>query len=464
MVAGGDGTDWGTAPVNGSEGINGPSIPNNAQANFVYAIHWDAATSRLYELWSPDYGAMDADTNTLAAFTLGSSSLTRVGCWSLDTQVYAPPSRSRGMADIPASFLSDNAAYLGTKRLALLGGPGSSPVSSSMGPSMFAIDSPTPNACPELTDTPVAAFVPMMFYPYNAVGPDCFGTDTDPTRIGCTPDQTPTEPYPARTGYTGYSTSNQRGEWVPYAGVGYHNSYAGDLSTWYDDGLKYGYLTLQTLTGGWTNGPVVSGSIASSDLTVTLGSLDTHDGGILTVGMEAWVATCVVGVDTGCSYTQSGNVSRCEITSVNTGTKTVVCHVYQFDVGSGAHAPVVGGGFYTGETYIRAYPWYSRGILWSQLYDPADFAAVLAGGNLYDPEYYEETSLAAAFPFFGTDYGCPTCTTPGIATYGNGSTISTYLQVFADNDAGQIIIVNSKGKDNGGGTYAPVFYVFDVAH
>ncbi len=459
-------TDWGAGAINGASGV-----PLNCCGSTAWfqGIGWDEATQRIYKLWAQSYGSMPNTPNTIAAFTLGSTtpdgdnytgSLARVGCWSING--VHPPERSINFINIPSDFVTD---HLGTKRIGIGGGSGGvSPVTTSYGPALYAIDSPTANDCPADTDTPVPSYTTLVRYETNINGPNCAneaGID-----IGCTPALAPTPPYPARTGYCGYSASHIPQDWECYAGVGYHNAYSGEQMAWYDDGLKYGILTSHTFVGGWTKGPIVSGSISGVDLTVTMASLSTHDGGILTVGTWAGVETCRVGVDTGCSTTQGGNDSYGIITSVNDTTKTVVVHVAIFDVGSGSHNPVVGGGFWVGEFYTAAEPWYSRGILWSQLYDPADIAAILDdGADLWSPEYYEETSLAAAFSFFGNDFGCPTCTVPGINSYGsNGSAQSLYLQVFADPDAQQIIFTMSKGQNNGGGTYAPVFYVFDVAH
>ncbi len=459
-VSNGDATDIGSiTAVAGAPG----SIPDDAvHANFFFGAHWDETTSRFYALWSPTYGAMPTQANSFAAWTLdGAGHInTRVGCWSLGSGELPPPQRGLGMVDIPTAFVSD---HLGTKRLGITGGSVSSPVTSSLGPSMFAIDSPSSNACATDTDYPVPAYVTMMQYVGNTHGPNCAGTDLTGIDIGCTAADPITTPYPARSAWCHYSASNQVQEWECADGVGYRSMYTGDSMGWYDDGTKYGLLSAQTLLSGWMRSAIVSGSLVGSTLTVTLGSLDTHDGGILTVGTYVWVETCTVGLETGCTRNQGQNYSSGSISAVNEATKTVTIPVIHFDAGNGAHAPLVGGRFAMGETYVNGSPWYSRGILWSQIVDPDDVAGVIGGDPVYSPQYVEETSLAAAFTDIGTDFGCPTCTTQ-VNGYYPATDVARhpYFEVHVDNDAHQIILSFSYGIDNPGGFVTPVFYVFDV--
>ncbi len=406
------------------------------------------------------YVNLPTDVNTFSKATFGTGTLDLVGCWGLDggtgavgNGVNGQPMGAFGVIPVPEWFRTANS--ITTRNLAVLGGTAASTTShNSMGPSIEAIPDPsgTPNDCS--TDHIVSPGSVLARYYQNTNLPSCSGQ-----YLGCdVSGWTPTPPYPAQIAFTGYSIHQYAEDADPFAGHGWWNSDNGGTCNWFDTALKTGYVCMLQHTSGWMNTTVASVvSFSYPNFTITLTDFNAHDGAPPQVGDTVWIMTCVDGVGDCAEGGNMRNFCICVIDSVNVGTNTVTGHIQSPDFGSGSHSPYVGGKFFLGVEYAHGSPQPSRKDLRVQIYDPNDFSAVLAGGNLYDPVAIDDVNITHGTYTWLPQTGCPGCVIPGIPV---GVDSPTILAPLVDPENNKIVLcVRNKPV---GGAIRPVCVVLGV--
>jgi hypothetical protein len=459
--------DWGALTVSNETG----EVPGTGSAHF-YALRYDPVTEWMIPSWLTNYSGGDTYTNTFAAFTLndGAHTVTRVGCWGFDTiqQWWA----GSGVVIIPDWFVS---AYLPAGRRFGIGlGGHVTSQGNSFGPTINAVAQPTGNACATDTDYAISAGTWLARYEQNNVGPHC-ALDTGP---GCNPSTVAVAPYPAKTLFNDYSYDLYDFTYEPRLGTenGWWGAESLPVLDWYDDGVRHGVIVPFTMPSGWIN-TTVSASPAPSYNTgtgvgeMTLPTIDMNDGSNINVGDVLWVKTCTEALD-GANCEEPPNVSEqlnfmseAYVTAIDTGTKRVTYQILSTDSGDGTsgHVPVVGGPVWMGCQYKGGSPGCSRNTLRAQIYNPAQYAEVIASTrNVYDVIYAEEVDFTQEIHHFGSP-------ATGSGMIGSkrggccGNEQANVAGVMADPDAHQIIIAMRGARNIGGGTTQSLYYVFDVS-
>jgi hypothetical protein len=294
----------------------------------------------------------------------------------------------------------------------------------------------------------------------NSDGPNCFsGTVTGP---GCTPADTPTAPYPAKTAFTSYSLDMYLFTWEPYGGTGYWNYGTLGRLGWYDDGVKQGMLALVNLSSGWLNTTVSAATTPTYAANVgqfTATSIDMHDGTNLNVGDGIWVQTCTIGVDGGeCDLANGHRFSTGRISAINTSTKLITYDLGNSDFGDGDHVPVVGEDLWAGCVYAAGGPFCSRQTLRMQIFDPDQYAEVIATTRQpYDVVYTEDIDATTLFHHYGSP-----ATGGGIRGSMPGLYNRNVVSVIPDPDRNQIIVF-FVGAEELSGVTVHLAYVLDVS-
>ncbi len=450
-------TDYGAPVVANGNG----HVPPYINTSF-WGLNYDAVRNGLWVSWISTYTDV-APGNNFAFLTLGSGSNTTVGCWSLNARsgTVGMPMGGSGVITIPDWFV-DAHLSAGHNLGVGMGGNFSSVTSgNSYGPSIEAIATPAPNACTADTDTFLATAPVLARYPTNVSSniPTCAGSG-----LGCdTSGMMVTTPYAAQMAYAGYSYDQYASDWDPSGGHGWWSSFTGGNGNWYDDGSKTGFLYALGTTSGWLKQTILASPAPTGNGTTvafSVASTSTHDGANLQAGDLIWVTTCTVGV-AGCSTTNADDKAFVIVDTVNTSTGAVTGHITVCAVDSnndcivvsGGQKPVAGGEAWEGAIYSHGSPRPSRATMRLQIYDPADFAAVVDGDPTYSPVYAEEVDLSAYVP----QLGCPGCAIPGLDISGGPSSV----QVDPDNH--KVIIFFRNGKTAIGVSYT-LGVVFDVAH
>ncbi|MES2315749.1 MAG: dockerin type I repeat-containing protein [Patescibacteria group bacterium] len=397
------GGDWGSFTVNGSPG----STPFQNSSVVGMGLSYDSVLSELILNWSNTY-SLAPPHNSFAAMTLNNSTHTfsNVGCWALTGVIQSQA--AGGVLSIPNSFVSANLPA-GARWGVGYGGPLGSYVGVSLGPTLFAVPPPAPNPCTPNTDTFIGSGTVLAQYGQNPVGPTC-----SVLGLGCTPTQAPTAPYPAKLGLNTYSKSMYEPDWDPWQGHGWFGFNSTFSMGWYDDGAKQGIVVPILAPEGWANTTVLASpapTIDNSGFYQTgvfyVPSTSTHDGLNINTGDLIWVKTCRFGVDPGCDSNANGrDFSFMVVDSVNPSTGKIAYHNLNSDFGSGDHKPIVGGEVLDGCIYMHGEPSCSRGVFLLQIYDPAQYAQVIAGTRQpYDVSYNQEIDMSSLVPGFG----CPNC-------------------------------------------------------
>jgi hypothetical protein len=205
------------------------------------ALYWDPVDSRLY--WMFGFNATDDymganwidDTCTFGASTLNDSTGVgqALGSWRVPYTQIGQKALNSGMLPIPTAFAN---AYLGGKRLSLgFGGYRSSMTAggTSMGPSLAAIDPPSP--ANHKGSVPATV---MLYYPYLDNGHAYYPDLIHPVR-------------PHRD--TDYTESYDNPPWNPTGGFGFWDwraTYLGCM-VWVDTPTKYGLFFFSPLGQGY---------------------------------------------------------------------------------------------------------------------------------------------------------------------------------------------------------------------
>ena len=432
------GGKWGEFVVNSGDNY----IPGQNMA-FAFGLYYDNALSQLVLSWTNTY-VTGGQHNSFAAATLDENDrrLNTVGCWAIEG--LAMPQAGSGVLDIPSSFVSANLSAGARWGVGFGGYIASVQSGASYGPALTAVVPPPENACAPNTDYYVSG-TRMSYFRPNRNGPTCTGPNG---RLGCTPTQAPTIPYPAKIAMITYSKIMYGEDWDPWGGTGWYGFGASHSMGWYDDGVKQGIVVPMIVPEGWANTIVLANPAPSVDLrdqynsigTMYVASTSTNDGLNMKPGDGMWVKTCRVGIDPGCDSTANGrDFSIIKVTAVDPATGRVDFRFTNSDFGSGDHKPIVGGPVYHGCVYMHGTPFCSRRVLRLQIYDPVQYAEVIRGTRqLYNVTYAEDTDLSSLVPNFGAP-----------------------MSVMTDPGARQIIMA-SKG---GGALYSHsnAVYVFDVS-
>jgi hypothetical protein len=454
------GGNWGAFTVNALDGY----IPGGGGGStFAFDLHYDATTSRLVLGWGSTYSG-STPGNTFATGTLnsGDHTISTTGCYYMSQ--YSDKWMSSGILTIPDAFVT---AYLPAgARWAVGKGGYFSSQGNSMGPALAAIVPPSTNACASNTNYELASSTLLESHAQNSTGPNCMSSTINGP--GCTPGTSPTTPYPARMLFDDYSYDLYAFTWEPSGARGWWSFTGGPLA-WYDDGVKYGVVAPITTSSGWLN-TTVSASPAPTYNTgtfigeLTVPTLDMHDGSNLNPGDAFWVQTCVVGTHTGCADENGNKLTIAIVDSVDTGTKRITYHA--FSSGSGVdpsnsnHTPIVGGVVWAGVVYAHGSPGSSRSTARLQIYNPAQYAEVVATTReSYEVEYAEEIDATTLFSHFGSP-------ATGSGIRGTMAAPESYSRspssVIADPDRNQIIVFWT-GATNGIGVQQSMAYVLDVS-
>ncbi|TAK32966.1 MAG: hypothetical protein EPO40_01345 [Myxococcaceae bacterium] len=413
--------NWGAYPVVSN---GGGLIPGEVTGyTGVYGLHYDEQRGYLWIGWSNGYVNIPPG-NAFAAASFGASTLSRVGCYALNarTNTVGMPMQASGVIKIPDWFLTQVGISTSNNLGVGVGGIFASTTSlNSYGPSIEAIPMPSGNSCTAGVDNFLATGTVLARYPTNTTGPHC--AQTSGHTIGCTPVSAPTPPYHAQSSFTGYGYSLYEVDWDPYGGHGWWGSDSPTYGNWYDDGVKTGVIYSMLMPSGGLSTTVSASPAPTYDAvpfypetTFTVPATMTRDGNHIRVSDVIWVQTCTPGSTggAGCVTTNNNHMSICSVTAVNTGTGSVTCGITGSDAGDltgrSDYRAVVGGAVWHGVIYAHGTKFSSRSTLRLQIYNPQSFAAVVAGGNTYDPVYAEEIDLTT----FVTQYGCPSCGTAGI--------------------------------------------------
>ncbi|MES2315756.1 MAG: dockerin type I domain-containing protein [Patescibacteria group bacterium] len=449
------GGDWGAFPVSEAQDY----IPGNGNASTgAFGLLYDDTINQLVLNWTGTY-SNSGYRNTFAAATLNSTNhtLNVQGCWGLNNRntLY-----TGGLTvNIPPSFAN---TYLPGAHWAVgVAGPLGQAAQDSYGPTLIAIPQPTPNPCAPHTNNLIPLLKVLAEYPANGIGPTCFIPNS--TGIyGCTPTQPPTPPYPAQMSFNQYSNTTYPEGWTPYAGHGWYTFGTAGSIGWYDDGIKGGVVVPTEVMEGWANPTILANPAPSvtnngANGTMYLSSVSTNDGNNMNVGDLIWVKTCTVGVDgPGCFVANGNDISFAVIDAVDPSTNRVDYHNAGYDSGTGNHAPVPGGLVYFGSSYFHGSPSYSRGTYRLQVYDPAQYAEVIAGTRLpYNVRYDTEMDLTTLVKGFG----CPSCAGGGVKNQGIDA--HNPVSTITDPAAHQIMIA-FKGGDGLIGVIANAVYVFNT--
>lgn len=450
------GSDWGPPPFASS--VTNDGLPGDPTAFVKYAnIRWDAQTNKMLMFWLETYGG----TGNLGKPTFGATTMNftthtfdAYGCWAtnpnqLDAQA------GTGAIFPPASWVSANSALLpaGSNFWIIgTGGPGIYNPLTSNGPSLILEPAPlVGNACASGVSYPIGAGTVLSNYQANSAGPTCL-------TLGCTPTTPPTHPYPARTSFTGYSSTQYDSDWNPYGGTGYFFSGSYFGLDWYDDGTYHGIFLPFTTVSGWGGGTVRASPSPTYDAgtgigTFSVDSIDTNDGFTVNPLDNFWVTTCTVGVDAGCEDANANALTAGYVISVTgSGPYTITYNSLNgLDPSSGDHVPRVGGAWYFGPQYghgntIGGYP---RFMLRAQIIDPAEYVKVLNGTYATSdlPTYAEDIDAAGLFPGLGN---------PSVGqglNAGNGGNNFQFPFVVVADSAHNRIIVDFPNEQN-----CPAFY------
>jgi hypothetical protein len=402
------GGDWGTMPVNQVQGFQ----PGNGNASTpAYGLFYDDTTDQLVLNWTGNY-SNSGFRNSFATASLNNSNhtLSVQGCWGLSdrTTLY-----TGGLAlNIPTSFAN---AHLPGAHLAVgVAGPIGQAAQNSYGPTIIALPPLTPNPCSSTADNLIHSLKVLAEYPANGNGPNCYDPDavTAALNVGCTPTKVPTAPYPAQMAFNQYSNVVYPEGWSPYQGHGWYTFATAGSIGWYDDGIKSGVIVPTEVSEGWANTTIRSTpapTLSGANGTMYLTSTSTHDGLNMNPQDLIWVQTCTPGNPAdgaGCVSANLQHFSFVIIDSVDPSTGKVDFHIAGFDSGSGNHLPVVGSSVTLGGQYAHGSPTFSRGTYRLQIYDPAQYAEVIAGTRLpYNVKYDTEMDLTT----FVKGFGCPSC-------------------------------------------------------
>lgn len=438
------GGSWGTLNVN----AGGDTIPGMNTA-FAQGLTWDDTTAQLILSWAGSYAQVGIH-NSFAGVTLNANhTMTLNGCWGLSG--ITQPSTGSGVLMIPAAFVTANLPAgarwgigLGYYNATIQSGP-------SMGPAVYATVPPSPNACEASTDHLVSSTT-MEYHLPNAVGPNCFNAGP-----GCTPSQAPTTPYPSQIAYTTYSEDIYPESWVPYAGHGWAGFGTTGHLGWYDDGTKQGIVDIVITKEGWASTTIVSSSSATA---AVLASTSTHDTFQMNPGDHLWLQTCTPGVDPGCTTPNLDHFSEVTLSTVNTGTGAITYTVDSGDFGSGNHFGVPGGPAYFGCVYAHGSPTCSRATLRMQIFDPAQYAQVIANTLAqYSVVASDDAEIDTGLI---TNLGSASAGA-GIAQAAGGATGSQIVAVIPDATAHDVLVaVSSIG--NFGSVASDIIYVLHVNH
>jgi hypothetical protein len=451
------GGDWGTIPVNAGDNY----IPNQNSV-FAQGLYWNEAASQLFLSWYASYAAV-LQHNTLAAWTLTDAGHTTTlnGCWGFDTP-YNMTQVGSGILTIPSQWVTDHLAA-GRNLAVGFGGPIGYAPANSYGPVLVAINPPANNACASVTDYFLSSLTELEKHNVNnSTGPNCApsGSQT-PATLGCTPATAPTTPYSAQIGFANYSDAMYTTTWDPYGGHGWFSWETSHAMGWYDDGVKHGMVVPYQNPSGWLSQTVLGSpapTFNGTSGTFSIASTSTHDGYNVNPGDLLWVKTCILADGAGCTAGAIGNqddLSFVRVDSVNTGTGAIAFTTTDFDFGTGDHKPVVGGGVFAGAVYAHGSPTSSRYAMRMQIYNPDQYAEVIATTRQpYNVIYAEDGDFVSQLPTFGS----PSAGS-GVKSSAYGGPIISGVMV--DPTHHQLMIAVSRAKLSG--FYASAIFIYNVS-
>ncbi len=404
------GGNWGKFNVGAATNV----IPG-AGASYAMGLNYDNPTNQLILSWTNTYsGSPPHNSFAAAAPDNTTHKLTTTGCWGLSN--INQPLVGGGVLNIPSSFVS---SYLpsGARWGVGWGGAVASYVGLSLGPTLFAVPPPSSNPCAPGVDNFISSGTVLSKYGQNSSGPNCHNFRTSVTAsgpgLGCNPTKAPTAPLHAKMSFNNYSTDMYAPDWNPYqGGNGWFNNSTQFSMGWYDDGVKQGVVVPFLTTAGWANTTVLASPAPTYSTTsgyypsgvMYVASTSTHDGNNMNPGDWIWIQTCAIGIDPNCA--EGGNnrhLSFAVVDSVNPSTGAVAYHIMSPDFSTGSHAPVPGGAVYHGCLYAHGAPTCSRATYRLQIYDPAQYAQVIAGTRqAYDVTYNQEMDLTTFVKGFGS--------------------------------------------------------------
>ncbi len=440
------GGDWGVYDVNTNSGDHRPGW----NSTFAMGLTWDETLQYLTLHWRGTYSNPTTE-NSFAAMTLnsGGHTMSRVGCWGVTGQNQKVT--GSGMLLIPSSFVSQSLPA-GARWGMGQGYWDGTQSGSSSGPSWYASVPPTSNACAALTNYTVSG-TEMEYHADNTNGPNC----AFPDHVGCTPASAPTTPYPSQLAYTAYSISQYADAWDPYGGHGWVSLSTGKLG-WYDDGVKSGVVNMITAPEGWMHTTVVS---SASTTAAVITSTSTNDTFHANPGDRMWIQTCTPGLETGCDTTNGHNISEVTLVTVNNGTGAITFTIDYSDFGNGNHFPVPGGTVEMGCTYYQGEPTCSRQILRMQIFDPAQYAEVLASTRAnYNVNAVEDSEIDTTLV---TGMGTPSTGAGIVFAAGGAAPTFNPAGTIADTTGNNVIAAFS-GSFVDPGFQSDVIYIFHVSH
>jgi hypothetical protein len=273
----------------------------------------------------------------------------------------------------------------------------------------------------------------------------------------------PTNPTPAQTTFTTYSSDDYPGSWDPYGGHGWYVAKSSWQVGWYNDGTKAGVLIGVDMPHGYLKTTVAAASMSG---TATFTAIAMGGGTNLNPGDYFWIQTCTPGMDpASCATANGGHLTTARADTVNTMTKVVTYTVLENNncvvaMDCMSEVPVVGGAIYAGATYEHGEPAPSRKHFRLQIYPESEFLDVKNGAAVYSPLASEDVGMVAQFSLNGL--GDPTLGVGGVsACCGDGNTPTTIAAILPDPTNHKIIVVYKYFA--GGGQIRHAYFVFSVS-
>jgi hypothetical protein len=442
-------------------------------------LKWDSNNNYLLQTWYPTYGTVESfNKNSIAAVTLNNDSHTMslVGCWAASPGNWMQQVGG-GVIIPPQNWIAANAGLLppgpnGYWAMGL-GGPTGTVQLVSNGPTMELVPVPAGgNGCTNgtIAPNPTPGGVILANYQASPLGPTCGGAPS----LGCNNSGlAPQHPFPAKTAFTGYSSTLSSFWWDPYEGHGWFWGGTTFSMDWYDDGVVAGVLVPMSQVSGWANGTVASSPAPTYDPVSMTGSfttndpIDTHDGYQAHVGDAMWVQTCVANVDPDCGAENARDWTFITINSVSASAPyTITYRAWGLDYGSGGHVPVAGlkwwfGPFYGHGAIAGTFP---RSMFRLQVIDPHEYTKVLDKSYPTPdlPTYHEDVDATALLP----GWGGPAAGVGIAQNYNGANSMTGPSWSGADPDRQQFLVNVSFTPCTNGPNYSfcAQIYVWDIGH